>query len=439
MNYDKVAPKKYQVYTAKNFKKIKQLECVPDDVLTSVDVVSKVFAFKTNNYVVDELINWEKVPDDPIFRLVFPQKGMLSDHEYSHMKSLVMNSASPGSIRANVASIHKRMNPHPAGQMELNVPESTGIRGLSGVQHKYDETVLFFPSQGQTCHAFCTYCFRWPQFSGLDNYRFASKNVDALIRYIEMHPEITDLLITGGDPLVMSAKVLEQYIDPVLKSSPGNLSTIRIGTKVPAYWPYRFLTDNDSDDLMRLFSRIAESGYHLALMAHYTHYRELETPAAEAAVKRLRQAGAVIRSQSPVVRHINDNPEVWSRMWEIQAGLGVIPYYMFVQRNTGPRSYFSLPLKQAYDIFTESYKGVSGLKRTVRGPSMSAAPGKVLVEGITGIRGEKYFVLKFIQARNPEWVNRIFFAEYDERACWLDELTPAFGEQEFFFDLRDAA
>ena len=439
MSYNTITPKKYQAYTGRNFKQIQQLENVPDEVLTSIEVVSKVLPFKTNNYVVDELIDWQKVPDDPVFKLVFPQREMLSPHEYGHLRYLVTNGASYGRIRERVETIHQRMNPHPAGQLELNVPECPDVPGLAGVQHKYDETVLFFPAQGQTCHAYCTYCFRWPQFAGTDNYKFASKNVNALIRYIDSHPEVTDLLITGGDPMVMSEKVLRQYIDPILQSEPGRLSTIRFGTKALSWWPYRFLADKDSDDLLRLFERIVRSGYHLAVMAHYTHYRELETPAARAAVERVRRTGAVIRSQSPVVRHINDHSAIWSKMWEMQAHLGIVPYYMFVERDTGPKSYFSIPLKEAYEIFTGAWKTVSGLKRTVRGPSMSATPGKVLVDGIAHIGENKYFVLKFVQARNPDWVNRVFFAEYDEKACWLDELTPAFGEREFFFELQDAA
>ena len=68
------------------------------------------------------------------------------------------------------------------------------------------------------------------------------------------------------------------------------------------------------------------------------------------------------------------------------------------------------------------------------GPSMSATPGKVLVDGVTEIAGEKVFALKFLQGRNPEWVGRPFFAKYDTRATWLNDLKPAFGEKEFFFE-----
>jgi hypothetical protein len=130
---------------------------------------------------------------------------------------------------------------------------------------------------------------------------------------------------------------------------------------------------------------------------------------------------------------VNDDAGVWSRMWSEQVRLGAVPYYMFVERDTGPRDYFSVPLERGWRIFRDAYASISGLARTVRGPSMSATPGKVVVDGITTIAGEEVFALRFLQARRPEWVGRPFFASVDPDATWLDQLRPAFGEAEFFF------
>ena len=146
------------------------------------------------------------------------------------------------------------------------------------------------------------------------------------------------------------------------------------------------------------------------------------------------RTGAAVRCQAPLVRHVNDSPEAWSEMWSHQVRLGAVPYYMFVERNTGPRRYFEVPLARALEIFTEAYRRVSGLGRTVRGPSMSATPGKVLIDGVTTIAGEKVFALKLIQGRDPDWVGRPFHAKFDPRATWLDDLRPAFGERDFFFE-----
>jgi len=304
---------------------------------------------------------------------------------------------------------------------------------LPGMQHKYRETVLFFPSSGQTCHTYCTYCFRWPQFVGLDELKFAAKEADALARYLKAHPEVNSVLFTGGDPMVMKTKVLRRYIEPLLDAELDHIVSIRIGTKAPAYWPQRFTTDDDADDLMRLFDEVHASGRHMAVMAHYSHPRELDTPTAQSAVERIQNTGAVVRCQAPLIKHVNDDGQVWADLWKRQIVLGAVPYYMFVERDTGPKQYFEVPLARAFEIFSTAYRRVSGLGRTVRGPSMSATPGKVLVDGVTEIRGEKVFVLKFIQARDPSWVNQVFFARYDEKATWLDGLRPAFGEKEWWF------
>jgi len=178
---------------------------------------------------------------------------------------------------------------------------------------------------------------------------------------------------------------------------------------------------------------VRRSGRHLAIMSHYSHPRELETQEAQAAVRRILRTGAVVRTQAPLIRRVNDSARVWTEMWRAQVRLGAVPYYMFIERDTGPKNYFEVPLGRALDIFTRAYRRVSGLARTVRGPSMSATPGKVLVDGVTEVRGEKAFVLKFLQARDPKWVNRPFFARYDPEATWLRDLVPAFGEKEFFF------
>jgi hypothetical protein len=120
-------------------------------------------------------------------------------------------------------------------------------------------------------------------------------------------------------------------------------------------------------------------------------------------------------------------------MWRMQVRLGAVPYYMFVERNTGAKRYFEVPLAEALEIFRTAYRRVSGLARTVRGPSMSATAGKVVVEGTADAGGEEVFVLNFIQGRDPDWVGRPFFARFDAKATWLDQLRPAFGESGFFF------
>jgi L-lysine 2,3-aminomutase len=322
------------------------------------------------------------------------------------------------------------MNPHPAGQLTNNVPTHNGVP-LRGVQHKYDETVLLFPSAGQTCHAYCTFCFRWPQFVGDSDLRFEARDSSELAAYLAVHPKVTDVLITGGDPLIMNTRTLARYVEPLLAPELAHIQNIRIGTKSVAYWPQRFVTDEDADDLLRLFERVVSSGKHLAIMGHYSHPAELRIEIAQTAVKRIIRTGAVVRTQSPLIKHVNDDPRAWSELWTLGVRLGAIPYYMFVERDTGPSAYFELPLASAYEIFQAAYQTVSGLGRTVRGPVMSAFPGKVLVDGVATIRGEKVFALQLLQARDARYTRRPFYAKFDPSATWFDQLVPAFGERSF--------
>ena len=426
-------PRKFRVFTDRQLDQIEPLRRLGADALFDMQVVSNVLPFRVNQYVIDELIDWDDIPDDPIFQLTFPQRGMLGEDAFDRMASLLRRQPSAQEIRSLANELRTDLNPHPAGQQTLNVPRLDG-RAMQGMQHKYAETVLFFPSQGQVCHSYCTFCFRWAQFVGDKALRFAATEAGELTEYLRAHPEVTDVLITGGDPMVMKTSNLKTYIEALLDPALEHIRTIRIGTKALTYWPYRFVTDDDADELLRLFERVSESGRQLALMTHINHWRELTPSIVHRAVSNLRDTGAVLRAQAPVLSHINDDAAVWSRMWQDEVNLGIYPYYMFVERDTGAKAYFEVPLERAWTIYRDALASVSGLSRTARGPSMSAGPGKVEIQGVTEVQGEKVFVLRFIQGRNPNWVQRPFFARFDPNATWLDDLEPAFGEREFFFE-----
>ena len=420
-------------YTLANLRKLPQIENFSEEEIFDMEVVGNVLPFKANNYVVEQLIDWNNTQNDSIFALTFPQKGMLKSEHFDQMAE-VMKRGDRKEIQETANTIRLQLNPHPAGQMELNVPTLKDGTKLYGMQHKYNETVLFFPSQGQTCHAYCTFCFRWPQFVGMDEMKFAMQEGEALAQYVKEHPEISDILFTGGDPMIMKASLFAAYIDKLLDADLPNLKTIRIGTKALSYWPYKVLTDKDADETLDTFRRIVSKGKHLAIMAHFNHLVELKTGSVKQAIKKMRETGAQIRTQSPLLTHINDDANMWAQMWQKQVDLGCIPYYMFVVRDTGAQHYFGVPLVRAHEIFRNAIKQVSGLARTVRGPSMSATPGKVQIDGVAQVNDQKVMVFRMLQGRDPEWVNKPFFAKYDENAIWLDDLKPAFEEKFFFED-----
>ncbi len=425
---------KIKVFTLNNFDRLPQIKNLPQEDVLAMKAVAHVFPFKVNNYVVEELIDWNNIPEDPIFQLTFPQKEMLNKSDFDNIYSALKNGSSKEELTIRANRIRMKLNPHPAGQLSANIARFSDGEPVPGIQHKYRETVLVFPSAGQTCHSYCTFCFRWAQFIGVNDLKFATDEANRFLEYLRCHKEVTDVLFTGGDPMIMSAKKLSVYITPLLAPEFEHIKNIRIGTKTLTYWPFRYLTDTDSDEIIELFEKIVRAGKHLSIMAHVNHFIEISTEVSAGAVRRIRSVGAEIRTQSPVIKHINDNPKVWEKMWKKEVAMGMIPYYFFVERDTGAKEYFSIPLVKALQIFREAYSKTSGLIRTVRGPSMSALPGKIEISGITKIYGEKVFALNFIQGRNPDWIKKPFFAQYDPDAIWLDDLKPAFGETKFFYE-----
>jgi len=443
---DWTSPPRYQALGLRAFRRQPEWQRLNADLREAITVVSQVLPFRANRYILDHLIDWSRVPDDPLFQLVFPHRDMLSAPDFDAVRAALRTEDEPA-LKATVARIRRTLNPHPAGQLTHNVPTLNGRR-LPGLQHKYRETVVFFPSQGQTCHAYCTYCFRWAQFVGMDGLRFESTGTADLVAYLKAHPEVTDVLITGGDPMIMSTALLRRYIQPLLAPDLDHVQTIRIGTKSVASWPHRFVTDEDADDGLRLFETVSAAGRHLAIMGHYSHPIELEPAMARAAIRRIRDTGAQIRMQGPLVRHVNDTPGAWSDLWRTGVRLGLIPYYMFVERDTGPRRYFALPLLRALEIFQEAHATVSGLARPVQGPSMSVVHGKIRILGVIHRRDilgpapslpdgadpdEAAFICDFVQARDVRLAQTMFFAALDPAATWLDDLRPAFGLAQFPF------
>jgi KamA family protein len=333
----------FHAYSARHLDMLTARAGLAPDERLAVRAVATVLPFRVNSYVIENLIDWDAAPADPIYRLVFPQPDMLPAADVQRLADLISGGEPEAALRAAAHEIRMRLNPHPAGQLLLNAPSLHG-RPLPGLQHKYPETVLFFPRQGQTCHAYCTYCFRWAQFVDEPDLKMATDDIDTLVAYLGEHPEVTSVLITGGDPMIMGEPVLRRYLEPLLDPRLDHLESIRIGTKSLSYWPQRFVTDPDADATLRLFGEVADSGRTLALMAHFSHPRELEPPVLAEAVRRIRDTGAVIRTQAPLIRSINDDAATWRAMWRTQVRRGMIPYYMFVERDTGPQDYFAVPL-----------------------------------------------------------------------------------------------
>lgn len=201
--------------------------------------------------------------------------------------------------------------------------------------------------------------------------------------------------------MMMSTARLRDHLEPLL--GVGTVRTIRIGTKTPAYWPHRFVNDVDADDALCFYEQIVRSGRTLAVMAHFSHPRELGTDLARRSLKRIRETGAVVYCQAPLIRNVNDDPQVWVELWCAELAAGAVPYYLFVARDTGPHDYFKVPLVRAVDIMKNAYQRLPGLSRTVRGPVMSATPGKIIVDGVESTSNGRFFNFAFCKHAILVW------------------------------------
>jgi KamA family protein len=405
---------KFKSYNIRDLHSIPQLEFLSPDQVEDIKIVGEIYPFKTNTYVLNHLIDWDKGIDDPMFRLNFPHRDMLEPAVFDKVKWGLKN-LDNGQYKKLINDLRLSLNPHPAGQQDLNVPVVENEK-LYGVQHKYDNIVLFFPSNGQTCHAYCTFCFRWPQFVNEPELKIQAKEVGPLLKYLKQNRQITEVLITGGDPMTMNSKLLSNYIEPLLEIP--SIESIRIGTKSLSFWPYKY-TDEDSGEILNLMSRVTRSGKHLALMAHFNHWAELNNEVVVKAIENIRRTGAEVRTQAPLLRYINNSAQCWKRMLEMQVQLGCIPYYMFLPRDTGAQLYFAETLTNALQIFQKTMQYSRGITRTIRGPVMSVNDGKAeLLDIQNGV-----YTLRYLRHRNPQLTYKLFQAKpLNSDPKWFDDL-----------------
>lgn len=333
--------------------------------------VADVYAFRVSEYYLN-LINWAD-PDDPLRRLVIPRADELNDW---------------GRLDASNEAAHTV---------------------LRGVQHKYPDTALLLCNE--VCGAYCRYCFRKRLFMN-DNDE-AGKDLSEGIAYIRSHPEITNVLLTGGDPLLFSTRRLTELIGELRTIE--HVRIIRIGSKMTAFNPARVL---DDPALLEMFARYSTGEKRIYIMNHFDHPREL-TPQAVAALDALIRAGVIMTNQCPLIAGINDDPKVLSDLFRKLSWIGCPPYYLFQGRPTAGNDPYKVPIVRGWEIFREALRYGSGLARRARFV-MSHSTGKIEILAVDG----QHIYLRYQRAADAELRGR--FLVYDRRddAFWLDDLQP---------------
>ena len=355
---------------------INKVEELPAEARKALGAVSERYKFRANDYYLG-LIDWDD-PDDPIRRIVIPEYGELDEF----------------------------------GKLDASNEESN--YAAPGCQHKYPHTALLICNE--VCGAYCRFCFRKRLF--MDDNDEVVNDVTAGIEYIRAHREITNVLLTGGDPLLMSTRKLEAILRP-LREIP-HVQIIRLGTKMPAFNPYRII---DDPDLTAVFARYSTRQKRIYVMAHYNVPREL-TDVSCHALDLLMKAGVVTVNQTPILGGINDNPDVLAELMRQLSYIGVPPYYFFQCRPTEGNKPYEVPLVQSYQILEEAKKKVSGLAKRAR-LVMSHELGKVEMVGLT----DHHIFLRFHRARRVEEEGRFMIFHRDDDAYWLEDLVLAEDEQ----------
>lgn len=351
--------------------------------LTSIDQVDQLTAeekdkireitdryiFRANDYYLS-LIDWDD-PNDPIRRIIIPSEGELAEYGRWDASNESVNYVAPG------------------------------------CQHKYEKTALLVVSE--VCGAYCRFCFRKRLFN-TDHEDEVNVNPQPGIDYIRQHPEISNVLLTGGDSLMLSTKRLRNIIEQL--RSIDHVKIIRLGSKLPAFYPMRIYGDEELLDLFRTYSTPEKRIY---VMAHFNHPKEI-TQEAIRGIEALINSGVMVMNQTPVLRTINDDPDVLAELMEKLSQIGVHPYYFFINRPVAGNNDFVLPLKDVYRIVEEAKAKVAGLAKRVR-LSMSHASGKIEILAIED--GKAY--LKYHQSRDGNY-GKFMVLDCPDDAAWFDDL-----------------
>jgi len=356
----------------KRVRYIRDLQQIPQlssEEKEKLKAVSDKYAFRANDYYLD-LIDWSD-KHDPIRHLIIPHENELTDW---------------GHLDASNEAAHTKAR---------------------GVQHKYKDTVILLCNE--VCGSYCRYCFRKRLF--MNENTEVTINIDEGLKYISENPGVTNVLLTGGDPLLLSTNRLTMILEELRKIR--HVQIIRIGSKMPAFDPWRIL---DDENLLDTFERVSHSDKRLYLMMHFDHPRELTEPAI-AGIDKLIKRGVICCNQCPIIKGVNDNTDTLTELFRLLSYAGCPPYYVFQGRPTKGNEPYEVPIARGYKLIQDAIKRSSGLAARGRFV-MSHATGKIEISGLD----EKYIYMKYLRAHHPENIGKTMRFHRDDTAYWLDQL-----------------
>lgn len=317
------------------------------------------------------LINWDD-PDDPIRKMSIPSREEL-----------------------NLDGVYDT-----SGEAENTK--------MPGLQHKYSETALILATN--RCAMYCRHCFR-KRLVGLPTEEIL-KRFEGAVNYIENHKEIDNVLVSGGDPLVLSNEVIARFLE--LLTNIDHLSFIRFGSRTPVTLPSRI---NDPE-LLALFKKYSRMDKRLYIVTQFNHPREI-TLQSVSAVNKILNAGVLMSNQTVLLKGVNDNPETLATLMSKLVSIGVTPYYVFQCRPVKRvKRYFQVPICDGLRIVEKAKAKCNGHSKRFK-YIMSHRTGKIEILGI--MNGEIYF--KYHEAKDRKKLGMMFKRRVNEEAGWLDDFS----------------
>jgi lysine 2,3-aminomutase len=239
---------------------------------------------------------------------------------------------------------------------ELNLEGSYDTSGeaentkMPGLQHKYSETAVIIATN--RCAMYCRHCFR-KRLVGLLSEEILKRFEDAAA-YVAKHKEINNVLISGGDPLVLKNEIIERFLETL--TNIDHLCFIKIGSRVPVTLPHR-LSD---PKILAVFKKYSKSNKRLYVVTHFNHPREITTQSIKA-VSNLINSGVLLSNQTVLLKGVNDNPGALSTLMNSLVSIGVTPYYVFQCRPVKRvRHHFQVPLCEGVRIVQKAMEKCNG-------------------------------------------------------------------------------
>lgn len=275
---------------------------------------------------------------------------------------------------------------------------------VKGMQHKYSQTVLILSTNN--CATYCRHCFR-KRMVGYSGEEVAD-DLKKMAAYVSSHPEINNVLISGGDAFANENPIIKDYLETF--SSLDNIGLIRFGTRIPVVMPQRIYEDEEFLSIIKEYGKKVQ----IAVVTQFNHPREI-TAEAKRAIRALIENGAYVRNQAVLLKGVNDDPKVMADLMNGVVASGAIPYYIFQCRPVlGVKNHFQVPLLTSAGIIKEARKMMNGQARGFR-YVLSHPTGKIEVIGCEG----SDMIFKYHEAKNDEDQGRVFRIRSDEKKCWL--------------------